>query len=99
MYSSQPMLPINVQFGVRTLDIVPSMSHSYIKKFQKRLEWAHRLAQEISKKESEHLKRRYNQKVKCTKWEPGDLILVRQKAFKGKNKISDRWKKLSTSGN
>ena len=34
---------------------------------------------------------RYDQNVKCTKLESGDLALVRQKAFKGKYKISDRW--------
>ena len=30
--------------------------------------------------------------MKCTKLEPGNLVLVRQKAFKGKHKVSDRWK-------
>ena len=29
--------------------------------------------------------------MKWTKLEPGYLVLVRQKAFKGKNEISDRW--------
>ena len=29
--------------------------------------------------------------MKCTKLEPGGLFLVRQKAFKKKHKISDRW--------
>ena len=89
MYSRQPMLPIYVQFGVRTPDIVPSTSHSYIQKLQKRLDWAYKSAQDISKKESECSKRRYNQNVKWTKLEL-DLVLVRQKAFKGKCKISDR---------
>ena len=60
MYSRQPMLPVNVQFGVRTPDIVSSMSHTYVQKLQKRLEWAYKLAQEISKKESECSKRRYD---------------------------------------
>ena len=50
MYGRQPMLPINVQFGVRTSDIVYSTSYSYIQKLQKRLEWTYKLAQEISKK-------------------------------------------------
>ena len=29
--------------------------------------------------------------MKCTKLEPRDLVLVRQKTFKRKHKISDRW--------
>ena len=55
MYGRQPMLPIDVQFGVRTWDIVASTSHSFIQKLQKRLEWAYKSAEEISKKESECL--------------------------------------------
>ena len=91
MYGRQIMLPIYVQFGVRTPDTVSSTSHSFIQKLQKRLEWAYKWAQEISKKESEHSKTRYNENIKCTKLESGDLVLVQQKAFKGKHKISDIW--------
>ena len=29
--------------------------------------------------------------VRCAKTEVGDLVLIRQKAFKGKNKIVDEW--------
>ena len=29
--------------------------------------------------------------MKCTKLEPRDLVLIRQKAFKGKHKVSNRW--------
>ena len=86
------MLPIDVQFGVRTPDIVASTSNGYIQKLQKRLDWAYKTAHEVSKKESECSKRRYDWNVKCTKLEPGDLVLVRQKAFKGKHmKSADRW--------
>ena len=38
MYGRQPMLPIDVQFGVRTPDIISSTPHSYIQKLQKRFE-------------------------------------------------------------
>ena len=60
MYGIKPMLPIDVQFGVRTPDIVAFTSNSYIQKLQKRLEWAYKSAQEISKKELECSKRRYS---------------------------------------
>ena len=90
MFRRQAMLPIDVQFGVRTPDIVASTSCGYIQKLQKRLNWAYKTAHEVRKKESEHSKRSYDQDVKCTKLEPGDLVLVRPKTFKGKYKISDR---------
>ena len=90
MYRRQPMLPIDGKFGVRTPDIFASNSNGYIQKLQKKLDWAYKTAHEVSKKESEHSKRRYDWNVKCTELEPGNLILVRQKVFKEKHKISNR---------
>ena len=58
IYSRQPMLPIDVHFGVRTPDIVSSTSHSYIQKVQKRLQWAYKSAQEICKKEYRMFKKK-----------------------------------------
>ena len=54
------MLPTDVQFGVRTPDIISSTSHSYIQMLQKKIEWGYKSAQEISKKVSECSKRKYN---------------------------------------
>ena len=94
MFGRHPMLPIDVQFGVRTPDIIASTSHGYIQKLQRRLEWAYKTANVINQKESECSKKWYDWNVKCTKLEPGDLVLVRQKAFKGKCKISNRWENI-----
>ena len=82
MCGRQPMLPLDVEFGVRTPDTVASTSQEYIQKCQKRLEWAYKIAQETSKKESEQSNRRYDQNIKCTKLEIGDLVLG--KSFQGK---------------
>ena len=68
------MLPMDVQFSVRTPDIIASTSCGNI---QKRLDWAYKTAYEVSKKEAECSKKQYGQNVKCTKLEPGDLVLVR----------------------
>ena len=61
------------------------------KSSRRRLDWAYKTADEVSKKESEYFKKWYDQNVRCTKLELGDLVLVRQKAFKGKHKVSDKW--------
>ena len=37
MYGRQPMLPIDILFGVQTTDIVASTSHSYIQKLKIRV--------------------------------------------------------------
>ena len=62
-----------------------------ISKSFRRLDWAYKTASEFNKKESEHSKIWYDGNVNCTYLEQGDLVLVRQKTFKGKHKISDRW--------
>ena len=51
------MLPIDIQFGVQTPDIVTSTLHNYIQKFQRRLDWTYKTANEVSKKELEHSKK------------------------------------------
>ena len=81
------MLSIDVQFGVRTLDIVSSTSHNYVQKFEKRLEWAYATANEVVKREQERHKQRYEHKVRCAKLMVGDKVLLRRTAFKGKHKI------------
>ena len=47
------MLPIDVQFGVRTPDIIASTSHGYIQEFKRRLECTYKTANVINQKESE----------------------------------------------
>ena len=36
----------------------------------------------------------YDRKIRCTKLQVGDLVLVRQYAFKTKHKISDHWQNV-----
>ena len=91
MFGREPMLPIDIEFGVRTPDVANVVTHKYIKKLQNRMRWAFKRAAEISMRESARQKRYYDRKIKCSQLKPGDLVLVRQKAFKGKHKIQDKW--------
>ena len=47
-------------------------------------------AEEASAQEWKHQKQNYDKCLCCAKLE-GDLVLIRQKAFKGKHKIVDQW--------
>ena len=51
-------------------------------------------AQENNKKESECHKRYYDQKMRCMRLEPDDLVMVRAKALTGYHKIADRWEDI-----
>ena len=41
--------------------------------------------------EMQHHKRHYDQKGRCVKLKPGDLIMACRKGFQGKHKIADHW--------
>ena len=43
----------------------------------------------IIKKESEHHKRYYDQRMRCMKLKPDGLVMVRVKALTGNHKIAD----------
>ena len=83
MFRRHPILPIDVQFGVRTPDIVVSTSHGYIQKFQRRLDWAYKTANVISQKESECSKKWYDQNVKALSWNQEILSWLDKKLSKG----------------
>ena len=91
LFGRHPQLPIDIEFGVRTPDLVAVSTENYVQKLQKRLKWAFNKAQEVIEKQKAKYKSHYDKKVRCTKLESGDLVLVRQKAFLGKHKIQDRW--------
>ena len=48
-------------------------------------------AQAQSTAEAQKQKQYYNQKIGTVELKPGDLVLVKADAFKGKRKIKDRW--------
>ena len=87
MFGREPNLPIDIEFGVRTPDLIATSTKNYVEKLQKRLAWAYRKAQEVNHREKTRNKKIYDRKVRCTKLEVGDKVLVRQKAFKRKHKI------------
>ena len=95
MFEREPNLPIDIEFGVRTPDLVSTSSKNYVENFQKRLAWAYKKTQEVNHKENKRNKRMHDKKVRCTKLEVGDKVLVRQKVFKKKHKIQDKWEEDS----
>ena len=71
--------------------MVATSTKNYVEKLQKRVAWAYKKAQEVNHKENKRNKRIHDKKIRCTKLEIGDKVLVRQKAFKKKHKIQDKW--------
>ena len=90
MYGRQPLLPIDIEFGVFTPDVTGVATQKYVQMLKHRLEWAYNKAREVSAKEAKRSERRYDRKVRCSKLDIRDIVMVRQKEFTGKHKVADR---------
>ena len=53
VFGREPDLPIGIEFGVRTPDLVATNTKSYVEKLQKRLAWAFKKAQEANQQREE----------------------------------------------
>ena len=91
LYGRHPLLPIDIEFGVMTPDLMEVVTLKYVHGLQKRLDYAFKKAADFSRKEALRSKQRYDKMVKTSKLEPGDLVLVRRKGFQEKHKILNRW--------
>ena len=85
MFGRHVQLPIDIEFGVRTPDVMAITTENYVQKLQKRLKLAFKKTLEVIEKQKAKYKGHYDKKVCCTKLVPGDLVLVRQKPSLGKH--------------
>ena len=91
MMGRKPRLAVDLNMGVNLPEHGPTSSSKYVNDLERRLQWSHRLAQEHMEKQANKAKKYYDRKVRCSKLEPGDLVLVKQFGHRGKHKIQDRW--------
>ena len=71
MFGRDPRLPVDVAFGLRGM----TTGSNYIKDLRDRLEYAHHLAAEASKKAQQRQKQNYDNKIKGATIRKGDLDL------------------------
>ena len=76
MYRRIPILPIDVHFGVALPDLSCARHQNYAEKLKAHLKWAYKVAKETNDCEATRHKKYYNQRFKCMKIVPGDLVLV-----------------------
>ena len=91
MFGRNPKLPLDIDLGIPTIEQESTSQQSYAQKLCSRLQWAYKRAQENSRRESEHHKKYYDQRVRCMELKPDDLVRVRIKALTGDHKIADQW--------
>ena len=91
MMGRKPRLAVDLNMGTNLPEHGPSSSFKYIQGLERRLQWSHKLVQKQMEKMANKAKKYYDRSVRCSKLDPGDLILVKRFGFKGKHKIQDRW--------
>ena len=87
MFGRIPKLPLDIDLGIPMGEQEPTSQQNYAQKLHSKLQWAFQKAQDNNKRESECHKRYYDQKMRCMKLEPDDLVMVRVKALTGDHKI------------
>ena len=91
MFGREPKLPLDVTLGLPNPDMEAVTHERYVKQLQSRLKWPYVVAQSRNEKEAARQKKYYDLKVCCTPLWIGGVVVPRQKSFRGKAKIQDRW--------
>ena len=91
MYGWKPRLPIDIWFCLTSPQSKECSYNKFLAKLSAQLWWCYELADQYQCKESTHQKWWYDWKMRASRFEPGDLCLVWQKAFGGKQKIGHHW--------
>ena len=93
LFGRLPKLPLDIEYDVTITrkKVLDKKYPQYVKNMEERLHHAYNRAQEYIDKESSRQKQYYDRNYKCSELKPGDLVLVRVKAFGSDHKIADKW--------
>ena len=89
-YGREPRIPMDVEFGLPEFQPRETVSN-FVGQLKKTLKQAYNLVREANSEQMGRHKRYFDQKHRCMKVEPGDLVMVRIKAFGRDHKIADNW--------
>ena len=88
----EPRLPVDVEFGIQRGSQKGSLGESsYVSQLKRRLSFAHNKAKQMVKRQQAKHRELYYQRGREAELEVGDLVLVKQTAWKGRHEIQDRW--------
>lgn len=91
MFGRQPNLPIDIAFGLDKPTGRGETHSQYVKGLRDSLTESYKIAIEHSEKTASYNKQRFDNKVRESKLEVGDRVLVKNVGLRGKHKISNRW--------
>lgn len=76
LYGRKATLPIDVQYGIRRPNIESETTYHFTERLRERLKWSFNKAKETALKEMRRHKKRKDLKIRSTKLQAGDLVLV-----------------------
>ena len=92
MFGRQPRLPMDFEMGLPVDVLGDSCSKTrFVQKLKQRLTFAYKKAKEMSQKQAQKYKSSYDKKIKGTKLQVNDIVLVKRVAWKGRHKIQNKW--------
>ena len=92
LFGREPRLPLDVEGGLHRGGQRGSPGESnYISQLRRRLTFAHRKARHMAQRQQVKHRQLYDMKCRGAALDVGDLVLVKQSAWKGRHKIQDRW--------
>ena len=92
LFGREPRLPVDVEFGLQRGGQRGSPGESsYISQLRRRLNFAHRKARCMAKRQQARHRGLYDLRCRGAVLSVGDLVLVKQTTWKGRHKIQDRW--------
>ena len=92
LFGREPRLPVDVEFGFQRGGQRGSPGESnYISQLKRKLQYAYRKAKHMAQKQQARHRGLYNLRCRGATLSVGDLVLVKQTAWKGRHKIQDKW--------
>ena len=92
LFGREPKILVDAEFGLQRGGQRGSPGESnYISQLRRRLWFAHKKAKCLAQKQQAKHRELYDLKCRGAALDVGDLVLVKQTAWKGRHKIQDRW--------
>ena len=91
MFGRHPRLAVDAFLGLPQDSEATTVHQDYVDKLKHRLTSAYEKASEEAKKSAGRQKEYYDEKVRYSKLEVGDRVLVEKKGHRGKHKLADLW--------
>ena len=94
MFGRHPCLPVNFYFPTKGAHVYSQLIPVYVEEVRKCFKEAYTEAHLQTNSEAEWQKWYYDRATSTMPLMPGDVILMKLDAFKGKRKVKDRWSEV-----